>query len=108
MDQLLENAYDSFKNWVRSSRKDKLQLTTPEIEKEAFSGAVFTSKRALELGLIDAVGDIYSVLEGKFGPDFQLLDVRSRRSFFQMLSEDVPRTAMHLLETKALEGRFGM
>lgn len=108
MDALLENAYEVFKNWVRESRKDKLKVATEQDEKELFSGAVFTSKRALELGLIDAVGDIYSVLEKKYGQDVQILDVKSRRNFFQMLSEDLPRSALHLLETKTLENRFGM
>jgi ClpP class serine protease len=108
MDALLENAYDTFKEWVKTNRKDKLKLLTPEIEKEAFSGAVFTSKRALELGLIDAMGDIYGVLEQKYGPEVQLLDVKSRRSILQRLSDDVPRAALNFLETKALENRFGM
>jgi serine protease SohB len=61
--KLQREIHDDFIALVKSRRGGK--LNGPEIE--LFSGAYWTGRRALELGLIDAVGDLRGVLRERFG-----------------------------------------
>jgi signal peptide peptidase SppA len=58
-----KDAHHSFKEIVRTRRADKLALT----DEELFGGKVWSGKAAQEIGLIDAQGDLYSVIHEKFG-----------------------------------------
>jgi serine protease SohB len=62
---------------VKSRRGTK--LTGPE--NDLFSGEYWTGRRALELGLIDAVGDLRSVLRERFGNKVVTPLVRAERGF---------------------------
>src|ERR1700686_3122363 len=55
--------HDDFIALVKSRRGGKLNGP----ESDLFSGEYWTGRRALELGLIDAVGDLRSVLRERFG-----------------------------------------
>src|ERR1700734_4302423 len=61
--KLQREIHDDFIALVKSRRGGK--LNGPETE--LFSGAHWTGRRALELGLIDAVGDLRGVLRERFG-----------------------------------------
>jgi len=51
--------YESFKKVVVEGRGERLKRTIDEIA----DGSVFTPQEALEIGLIDQIGDIYSAIE---------------------------------------------
>lgn len=55
----VDHYYESFKKVVVDGRGAKLKKSIDEIA----DGSVFTPKEALELGLIDSIGDIYSAIE---------------------------------------------
>ncbi len=61
--RLQRQIHDDFIALVKSRRAGKLN----EAESELFSGAYWTGRRALELGLVDAIGDMRSVLRERFG-----------------------------------------
>jgi signal peptide peptidase SppA len=61
--KLQREIHDDFIALVKSRRDGKLSGA----EDDLFSGAYWTGRRALELGLIDAVGDLRSVLRERFG-----------------------------------------
>jgi len=60
---LQREIHDDFIALVKSRRAGKLAGS----EDELFSGAYWTGRRALELGLVDAIGDLRSVLRERFG-----------------------------------------
>jgi serine protease SohB len=60
---LQHEIHDDFIALVKSRRAGK--LAGPQYD--LFSGAYWTGRRALELGLVDAVGDLRSVLRERFG-----------------------------------------
>jgi serine protease SohB len=60
---LQRQIHDDFIALVKSRRSGKLDETNSEL----FSGAYWTGRRALELGLVDAIGDMRSVLREQFG-----------------------------------------
>jgi serine protease SohB len=61
--KLQREIHDDFIALVKSRRGTKLNGP----ENDLFSGEYWTGKRALELGLVDAVGDLRGVLRERFG-----------------------------------------
>src|SRR3954454_1103361 len=55
--------HDAFKSMVRSRRGERLKGTDDEL----FTGEFWTGARARELGLIDGLGDLRSIMRGRFG-----------------------------------------
>ncbi|CAG9329757.1 unnamed protein product [Blepharisma stoltei] len=54
-----------FKKHVLESRGNRIPRDA-ELEKKIFSGDSFIAKKAIELGLVDSLGEVYSVVEKEF------------------------------------------
>ncbi|MBK1840073.1 S49 family peptidase [Azospirillum sp. YIM B02556] len=78
---LQADVHEAFKAMVRSRRGSR--LVGPE--EELFSGAFWAGRRALALGLIDGLGDIRSVLRGRFGEKLRLRVVQQERGMLRRL-----------------------
>lgn len=72
-----DEIHQAFKAYVGERRAGKLS-GPPE---ELFSGEFWTGTRALELGLIDGIGDLREVMRNKYGKDVKLVSVGERRSW---------------------------
>ncbi len=68
----------SFIDLVKNRRGKKLK---PAEEDEVFSGAFWTGRRARELGLVDGIGDLRTVLRDRFGEDVRMRVISPRRSW---------------------------
>ncbi len=71
--------HESFKQAVRASRGDRLKGT----DEELFSGEVWTGRRALDLGLVDGIGDLRGVMRERYGDGVRLRLVAGRRSWLR-------------------------
>ncbi|MBC8037829.1 MAG: S49 family peptidase [Rhizobiales bacterium] len=104
---LQADVHESFKSLVRARRAGKL---TGE-EKELFSGAFWTGRQALELGLIDGIGHLHDVLQRKFG-DKVVVRTISPASGWGLkrlgFGTDVAGSVMEAMEARALWARFGL
>ncbi|HUT49873.1 MAG TPA: S49 family peptidase [Alphaproteobacteria bacterium] len=74
---LQSDIHESFIDLVRSRRGKRLKGD----DKEVFSGAFWTGRRALELGLVDGIGDLRSVIRDRFGEKARLRLVQARRGY---------------------------
>jgi len=106
--------HEDFIALVKSRRGDK--LAGPE--NALFSGAYWTGRRGLELGLVDSIGEVRSTLRARFGdkvvtpliaPERRLFGRRvggiEHRDFIGAgLAEDV----ISALEARALWARYGL
>ena len=72
--KLQREIHEDFIALVKSRRGDKLQRSGRDL----FSGEYWTGRRALEFGLVDAIGDLRSSLRERFG-DKVLHAARDRR-----------------------------
>jgi serine protease SohB len=91
-------------------------------DSELFSGEYWTGRRALELGLIDGLGDIRSVLRGRFGEEVRMPLIATERGWFGRRVQGVGTSGLEALltrsavaddlisalETRALWARFGL
>ncbi len=70
--------HDSFKEFVTSRRGEELSG-----DPDLFTGAFWTGRRAVDLGLADAVGEIRGTLRERFGEDVRMPVIKARRSWLQ-------------------------
>lgn len=68
LEAIQADMHASFKELVRHRRGKRLKGDAEEV----FSGAFWTGRRALELGLIDGIGEMRTVLHDRFGPRVRL------------------------------------
>jgi serine protease SohB len=66
-----------FISLVRDRRGERLK----EQQEALFTGAFWAGDRALELGLVDGLGDLRSVLRARFGTRVKLVEMRGRKGF---------------------------
>ncbi len=113
--------HDSFKNLVRERRGDLLKGE----ESEMFSGAFWPGRPALELGLIDGIGDMRSVMREKLGDEVELKVIQQQRGWLrrrlgadalvgslagsvEQLGPSLAGDLLAVLEERALWSRYGL
>lgn len=74
---LMLEMHGTFIDMVKERRAGKLS-DDPDL----FTGLFWTGKKGLDLGLIDALGDMRSVLKDRFGPKTQLKLITAPRGLF--------------------------
>ena len=103
-----EDIHKVFIDHVKAGRAGRLKGS----DEELFNGQWWTGLRGLELGLIDAIGDLHDTLTSRYGPDVQLKLIEPKRGLLQLpriglaagLSADLAAT----LEDRAVWARLGL
>jgi signal peptide peptidase SppA len=106
---ILEEMHVSFKSMVRARRGDKLKGK----DKDLFTGAFWTGKTALALGLIDGLGHMEATMKRKFGDKAVLKQIPvTSGGFLRRIglanTSDISGQALDALEARALWQRFGL
>lgn len=101
--------HEGFKDWVRERRRGKLKGDDTTL----FSGEFWTGKRGLELGLIDSLGELRTVLQQRFGEKVHLPLIQPRRSFLSRFGiggriEEIGPSTITALEERLHWQRFGL
>ena len=102
--------FESFKALVRERRAGKLKAP----ESEIFTGAVWSGKRALEMGLIDGIGEMRQVLRARYGEKLRLVAIGGRRGWLsrrlrpEIAPGDWAEGALAALEERMLWSRYGL
>jgi len=76
---LQKEIHESFKALVIKSRGDILKAA----ERKLFSGEFWTGAKALELGLIDGIGDMRAIMREKFGDEVNFKLVAANKSWLK-------------------------
>ena len=108
LQKIQEDLHEQFKNFVRDRRGQNLSSN----EKTLFDGEFWTGHAALELGLIDGLGDLRSVMRDKFGIRVHFKQMIRPRSWFQRrFGVDRDKSFAHefvsSMEERALWARYG-
>lgn len=105
---LQKDLHESFKDWVRTRRSEKLEAA----DKDIFEGQIWLSAEAQKLGIIDGTGDIKTVCEEKFGEDVKLSDYSPDRGLLSNLLSgarfSLSRDIVNTLEERSLWSRYGL
>jgi signal peptide peptidase SppA len=76
-----KDIYEGFVEHVKSRRGERLLENNDTL----FSGKIWSGKKAKELGLIDDIGDIYSILHKKYGENIQIKYIEESKSILSSL-----------------------
>jgi signal peptide peptidase SppA len=106
--------HDMFVRLVKTRRGTKLQTENPDL----FTGAFWVGDEAAELGLVDGIGDIRSVLRERFGEKVEIRVIPPARPNFlaRLLNRNPlapeslfdPRDALAAVEERAAWARLGL
>ncbi|MFP3943595.1 MAG: S49 family peptidase [Alphaproteobacteria bacterium] len=113
LEMLQKEVHEVFKSLVRERREGRLKGE----EAQLFSGRFWSGGRAVELGLIDGLGDIRTVMRERYGEKARLKVVGTEQSVLKRLFGGSESRQPHMpaaeewlmgLEARALWGRFGL
>src|SRR5688572_8879022 len=111
LQELQADVHETFKQAVRDRRGSRLKESD-----DLFSGAFWSGQRALELGLIDGLGEMHAVLKQKFGDKTEIVEVykgggwlqRRLGGFSAEAGANLAAGILDELEVRALWARFGL
>jgi signal peptide peptidase SppA len=107
---LQSDLHETFRQQVISRRGTRLSPDFPTL----FSGEFWTGLRAKELGLVDGLGDLRSVMRMKFGDKVRLRLVGGRRSWLRRrlgmegLAAEAAGAVVATIEERAFWARYGL
>jgi len=74
-----QDIHDAFKNIVSERRGKKIKIN----EDRLFSGEFWSGKAGAQFGLVDGIGDLYSVMKQEFGEDIYFQHVKKSPSWLK-------------------------
>lgn len=104
-----EDVHDQFTTWVRERRGARVG----EKANKLFDGSIWTGRQAVDLGLIDGVGNLHGVLREKFGEKVKLRQIKVSRGWLQKRfglgsRTDFAGDLISAIEERGLWGRYGL
>ena len=93
-----------FIDWVKSRRGAKLKGADDQL----FTGEFWSGVRGLELGLIDALGDVHEVLRARFGDKVRVRMIAPKRGLFQLPRLGLAADLAAAVEDRAMWSRLGL
>ena len=99
--------HQDFINVVENSRGSKLKKK----EIELFSGEFWSGKKALQLGLIDGIGDANQILKEKYGEDIIIKKFEKSKSWLSRklsTSTDQLDKLANILDERSVWQRYGL
>lgn len=96
-----------FIDWVEARRADKLVGKKTEL----FEGAFWTALKAIDLGVIDGVDDVYSFAKRTYGEDVAFAEVTPDKKFIPSIfgvRSSIAKDVIDTLETKQNWQRYGL
>ena len=102
------DVHEEFKTLVRNRRAGRLD----EGDADLFTGAFWSGRRAIELGLVDGLGNMHQVLRERYGAELVLkIMERSQAAWWRRFNPfgGAPLEAVvEAVETRILMSRFGL
>jgi len=102
--------FESFKDLVKNRREGKLK----ESEDKLFTGAFWSGKKSVELGLVDGIADLRSKMKEKFGDKIEIVNITTKKgllkSFFSeksRASNDFAESLLNNIEERIKFNQFG-
>ena len=72
--------HNHFISFIKSRRGKKLDDSNDDL----FSGMFWSGEKALELGLIDGIGQVNQILKNRFGKDVKIKEYHQKKKFFDI------------------------
>lgn len=93
-----------FIDWVKSRRADKFRAPDDQL----FTGEFWSGVRGLELGLVDALGDLHETLRTRYGEQVRTRLIEPKRALFRLPGFGLAADLAAALEDRAHWTRLGL
>jgi signal peptide peptidase SppA len=93
-----------FIDWVKSRRAGKFKAPDDTL----FTGEFWSGVRGLDLGLVDALGDIRETLRARYGDKVEMQVIAPKRGFFSLPRIGIAADIAAAVEDRAHWTRFGL
>ncbi|MGN6489132.1 MAG: S49 family peptidase [Devosia sp.] len=97
------DVHQVFIDWVKQRRGGRLSTAT-----DLFTGEFWSGVRALELGLVDGLGDVRDTLRARYGHKVELRLIAPKRGLFQLPRLGIAAELAAAVEDRAHWTRFGL
>lgn len=103
--QMELDVHQVFIDWVKTHRAGKLKAP----DEQLFTGEFWSGVRGLELGLVDALGDLHETLRSRFGEDYSSRVIEPKRGLLRLPSFGLAASDIAAaVEDRALWTRLGL
>lgn len=107
IENIQKDTHAAFKKLVKDSRGKKLKIA----ESKLFSGEFWTGSTSKEYGLVDGIGDFYTVMHEKYGKDLEFVFSDKKESMIGKLlgvskGQEIVDSVMDAVEEKLAFVRF--
>ena len=108
-----KDLHSQFISWVKKRRGKRLKAKDDVL----FNAGVWSGIKAKELGLIDGIGDYYSVMKNIFGDDIKFKDFSKKTSWFKQKffsksnvfnSDAIMSSLINKIEERIIWSRYGL
>ena len=98
--------HDHFISFIKLRRGKKIDLKN----KDLFTGMFWSGQEALELGLIDGIGQVNSILKDRFGNNVKIKEFQNKKRFFDLgnLISITFEVISNKIEEKLIFKKFGL
>ncbi len=106
LQDLLAELHETFKDWVRARRAGRLKAP----EEQLFTGRFWTGKQAVDLGLVDRLGEASREIKARFGEKARVVTIGQRRPpwFMRLLPGISAEALITAAEERAAWARLGL
>ncbi len=102
--QMELDIHQVFIDWVKSRRAGKLKLPDDQL----FTGEFWSGVRGLDLGLVDALGDLHETLRARFGDKVRTRVIEAKRGLIRLPSFGLAADVAAVIEDRAVWTRLGL
>jgi len=102
--QMELDIHQVFIDWVKAHRVGKLKAPDDQL----FTGEFWSGVRGLDLGLVDALGDLHETLRARFGDEVRTKLIAPGRGLFQLPRFGLAADLAAALEDRAAWTRLGL
>jgi signal peptide peptidase SppA len=107
--EIQKDLHEQFSAYVRERRAQRLSAN----EKILFSGEFWTGRKALEMGVVDGIGDLRSVMREKLGENVRFRVMAQPRGWLQRKlgverASSLAHEVMTIFEERAIWARYGL
>ena len=74
-----KDLHEQFISWIKKRRGKRIKVSDDIV----FNAGIWSGRQALKIGLVDDIGDYYTVMKKKFGKDIKFKDFSKKQSWFK-------------------------
>ena len=105
-----KDLHEQFIEWIKKRRGKRIKAS----DEVVFNAGIWSGREAKELGLVDDIGDYYTIMKKKFGKDVKFKDFSKKQSWFKQKffsnsrGDDMIESVIKCIDEKIIWSKYGL